>query len=178
MIRRVGSFLRRFRRDQDGVASFDFVLIFPVYFMMFLAAFETGMVMTRQILLDRGMDMAVRIVRLNTAFPPNYDQLKDMICQSAGLIPNCRNSLKLEMWEQDPWGTLVLDNTPDCINRSLPVEPASVYEPGAPNEIMFVRACVHYQPFFPTAIMGTALRDSNGEYQLVTTAIYVTEPTG
>lgn len=176
MTRALRSFLRRFRRDQDGIVAFDFVLIFPVYFMLFLASFETAMVMMRQVLLDRGMEQALRIVRLNTLNPPDYDDMRRMVCEGSGLIANCESSLKLEMWSQDPRGTMTFDATPDCINRELEVQPASVYEPGGQNEIMFVRACVQYSPFFPTAVIGTALTNTAGEYTLVSTSMYVTEP--
>ncbi|MEL6752144.1 MAG: TadE family protein, partial [Pseudomonadota bacterium] len=131
---RLKSLLRRLRRDEEGVATFEFLFLFPVYFILFLASFETAMVMTRQVLLDRGMDMAVRVVRLNTTNPPNYDQLKTMICQGSGLIANCEDSLKLEMWRQDPRGTMTFDSVPDCMDRSLTVQPASVYSVGQQND--------------------------------------------
>ncbi|MEM1234074.1 MAG: TadE/TadG family type IV pilus assembly protein [Pseudomonadota bacterium] len=175
-MRHLKGFLRRFARDEDGVAAFDFVLVFPVFFMLFLASFETGMLMTRQVLLDRGLDQAVRVVRLNTVNPPEYDELKDMVCQASGLIANCDGALKLEMWRQNPRGTMTYDGTPDCIDRSLEVQPASVYGVGDQNQMMFLRACVQYKPFFPTATIGTAITDSNGEYQLVATTVYVSEP--
>lgn len=41
---------------------------------------------------------------------------------------------------------------------------------------MFVRACVQYKPFFPTATLGTAMVNASGEYSLVTTSIFVAEP--
>ena len=176
MIKNFLSFFGRFRRDEDGVVTFEFVFLIPIYIMMLLAAFETAMLMTRQVLLDRGMDMAVRIVRLNTANPPTYDQLKTMICQGSGLIANCEDSLNLEMWRQDPRGTMTFDSYPDCLDRSLDVQPASTYGTGDQDEIMFLRACVSYKPFFPTATMGTALKDAAGEYNLVSTNLYVTEP--
>ena len=176
MIIAISRLLRRFRRDQDGIVAVEFVLILPIYFMLFLASFETAMVMMRQVLLDRGMDMAVRIVRLNTHNPPDYDELKTMICQGSALIANCQDNLKLEMWSQDPRGTLKLKAVPDCIDRELQVQPASAYLVGAQNEIMFLRACVQYKPFFPTATIGTAIVNSFGEYTLVSTSLYVAEP--
>ncbi|MEM6277478.1 MAG: TadE/TadG family type IV pilus assembly protein [Pseudomonadota bacterium] len=169
-------FLRRFARNEDGVVAFDFVLIFPVYFMLFLASFETATLMTRKVLLDRGLDQAVRVVRLNTVNPPDYQELKAMVCQASGLIANCDDSLKLEMWRQNPRGTMTYDSTPDCVDRSLAVQPASVYGVGDQNQVMFLRACVQYKPFFPTATIGTAIADANGEYQLVATTVYVSEP--
>lgn len=175
-MRRLISKLRRGRRDEDGAITVDFVITFPIFFMFLFASFELSFVMMRQVLLDRGVEMAVREVRLNSFNPPEYDELKRMICEGAGLIPNCDNALKLEMYREDPRGTLFLKPEPDCIDRSLPVQPASIYETGGPNEIMIVTACVKYMPFFPTARLGETIVDEFGEYGLVATNMYVTEP--
>ncbi|MEM9854883.1 MAG: TadE/TadG family type IV pilus assembly protein [Pseudomonadota bacterium] len=175
---RLRSFLGRLRRDEEGVASFDFILIFPVYFMFLLASVEAGILMTRQVLLDRGVDMAVRQVRINTLNPPTYVQMRKMICEAAALIPDCENTLKLEMFIQDPRGTFNFKRNPDCIDRSLQNQPASIYTLGSQNQIMFVRACVKYDPVFPTSIVATAVIDGGGEYALVSTNIYVAEPNG
>ncbi|MEM1236818.1 MAG: pilus assembly protein [Pseudomonadota bacterium] len=178
MIRSAASVFRRFRQDQRGAATFDFVIVVPLYVMLLVAAFETGFISLRQVLLDRGMDMAVRYVRLNTGDPPDYVELKDLICDGAGVIDDCENALKLEMEMQDPRGTLVLDSKPDCVNRSLAVQPAEAYETGSDNQIMFLRACVKFTPLFRTAIMGSAIIDEYGEYSVVSTSIYVSEPSG
>ncbi|MEO0485240.1 MAG: TadE/TadG family type IV pilus assembly protein [Pseudomonadota bacterium] len=175
---RLRAFINRFKRDEGGVAAVDFAVVMPLYFVVFLAAFETAMVMTRQVFLDRGVDMAVRVVRLNTSNPPDYDQLKTMICQATAMIENCDTALKLEMFSQDPRGTMTFKSRPDCVNRGLEVQPASIYQPGLQNQIMFVRACVKYEPFFPTAMIGTAIQDVYGEYALVAMSMYVAEPNG
>ncbi len=176
--RHLNRLLQRFRRDDDGVVAFDFVIVFPLYLMLFLAAFETAMLMTRQVLLDRGLDMAIRIVRLNTINPPTYEQFKDMVCDASALIADCDNALRIEMEMQDPRGTLDFPTRPTCVNRSLSIQPAAPYSTGSQNQMMFVRACVKYEPFFPTATFGAAVRDIHGEYVLVSTSIYVTEPNG
>lgn len=178
MIKAARNILRRFRRDEEGVVAFDFVIVLPLYLAFFLASFETGMLMTRQVLLDRGVDQVVRLIRINTLNPPSYSQLRTVVCANAPLIPDCENALKIEMWMQDPRGTMQFRPVPDCVDREEEVQPASIYQLGAQNQIMFVRACVKYEPFFPTAALGGAIRDKHGEYALVATNIYVTEPNG
>ncbi|MEM6728270.1 MAG: TadE family protein [Pseudomonadota bacterium] len=158
--------------------AFDFVIVLPIYLAFFLASFETGMLMTRQVLLDRGVDQVVRLIRLSTLNPPDYEELRRVVCANSPLVPDCENAVKIEMWRQDPRGTMNFKPVPDCVDREEEVQPASIYELGAQNQIMFVRACVKYEPFFPTATMGGALRDASGEYALISTNIYVTEPNG
>ena len=38
----------------------EFVILFPVVITLFIAAFETGMILSRQVLLERSLDEAVR----------------------------------------------------------------------------------------------------------------------
>ncbi|MFV2034455.1 MAG: TadE/TadG family type IV pilus assembly protein, partial [Halocynthiibacter sp.] len=40
-------FLRRFRRGEKGNVTIEFVIIFPVFMIIFLSAFEAGVLMTR-----------------------------------------------------------------------------------------------------------------------------------
>ena len=178
MMQSAKSLFRRFRRDDSGSATFDFVIVMPLYVLLLVAAFETGFISLRQVLLDRGMDMAVRYVRLNTGNPPTYVELKELICQGAGVIDNCDDALKLEMEIQDPRTNLALRSRPDCVNRSLAVQPAEIYQTGSDNQIMFLRACVRFKPLFRTAIMGSAIADEHGEYAIVSTSMYVSEPSG
>ena len=102
MIRTLAKILRLFRRSEEGSATVEFVLVFPMFMVLFTSAFEAGLMMTRHVMLERGLDMAVREVRLNTGAAPSPDQFKEMICEGAGIIPDCMNNLKLEMRPIDP----------------------------------------------------------------------------
>ncbi|MEO0665569.1 MAG: pilus assembly protein [Pseudomonadota bacterium] len=176
MIRAIIQRLRRFGRDESGVITVDYILSLPLYIAIFLMSFETSFIMMRQTMLDRGVDLAVREVRLNTLAPPNYDELKEMVCDTAGLISSCSQNLTLEMYQEDPRGTMSLNAAAQCFDREEEVQPATIYEPGAQNQIMFVRACVRYKPVFPSAILAGAIVDANGDYALTSASIYVTEP--
>ncbi|MEL6607827.1 MAG: TadE/TadG family type IV pilus assembly protein [Pseudomonadota bacterium] len=173
---RLTNILRRLRRDEEGATAFDFVLVFPVFFMLFLASFESGMLMTRQVMLDRGVEQALRIVRLNTFNPPTYDQFHTMVCQGSGMIGDCLNDLRIEMVPFDPFTSFNMNTTPSCTNRSLAVQPATPFQGGADNQMVFVRACVMYRSFFPSLKFGSTLSDGNGEYALTAMGVFVAEP--
>ncbi|MEM1301875.1 MAG: TadE family protein, partial [Pseudomonadota bacterium] len=64
MIKRFLSRLCGLRRDTEGASSIEFVVVFPAAMIIFLSTFEAGMYLTRQVFLDRGLDMAVRDIRL------------------------------------------------------------------------------------------------------------------
>jgi len=70
--------LRDLRRKEDGNATIEFAILFPAFIMIFLSAFESGLLMTRQVLLDRAVDLTVRDIRLRTWLPgppPTHDDL-------------------------------------------------------------------------------------------------------
>ena len=169
----------RFRRGERGTASIEFVLVFPPIFILFVSAYEAGLAQIRSSMLERGLDTAVRDVRLATSSPPSYDELKEMVCAGAMLIPDCLSSLKLEMRRLDPRGTISVPRDADCIDREEEVDPVRSFVAGDENELMFIRACALFKPMFPQTGLGFQLhKDGNGEgeYSLVSMSAFVTEP--
>ena len=51
--------LRRFLRREDGTASLEIVLVLPFFMMLFMSAYEGGMISMRHMMLERGLDLAV-----------------------------------------------------------------------------------------------------------------------
>ena len=87
MIARISQALRRFRRGEDGaVVLIEFVILFPVIFGMFLASVEVSLYSLRQFHLNRGLETAVRYIRLNTRTTITHDMIKTMICDNVGYI--------------------------------------------------------------------------------------------
>ena len=76
MIGRMTSRLRRFFHKEDGNASVEFVLVFPAFLSLLLMSIELGFVTMRHPLLERGLDIAVRELRLGTGTVPQHDQIK------------------------------------------------------------------------------------------------------
>lgn len=123
MIRLIHTFLRRFRRNEDGGPTVEFVVVFVPFIIIFAAAFEMGMMMTRHVMLERGLDMAIREVRLNTSVEVDEEALRTMICNASGLIPDCTNQLKLEMRPVDPRNWSNIPREADCVNVDQPFAP-------------------------------------------------------
>jgi len=174
---RLKTFLRRFHRTEDGSGTIEFVIFTPFFFMIFMSTFELGMLFTRQVMLDRGVDLTVRQIRLGAVFPVDPEVVKEMICDRAMMIPDCMTQLKLEMRPLDPrnWG--MVPNEADCLDRADTSLPLREFTPGVMNELMVLRACVLFDPYFPTTGLGSQLpRQSGDAYALVSTSSFVVEP--
>lgn len=170
--------LARFLPDEDASASVEFVVLFPPIFGLFLATFELGMVLTREAMLDRGLDLTVRDVRLGRVPEVTHDVLKEMICNRAMMIPDCRNQLRLEMVPRDPRAWASLPRELDCVDRANPAEEVREFTPGVSNELMILRVCALIDPYFTPNIMGwPSISRPDGEAFIIhATTAFVIEP--
>ncbi|PWE30523.1 Flp pilus assembly protein TadG [Maritimibacter sp. 55A14] len=174
---------RKFRelvRRDDGVATFEFVLLFPLFVGVMVSGAESGLLLTRYAMLERSLDMAVRTIRLSSGNPVDPDVIRQEICDTATVFEDCMNNLTVEM-------TRVYDSTTDtwafpangvvCVDRDENAEPVVQFQQGAANEVMFVRACVVVDLIFPTAWLGGSLvKDPNGNFQVVAKSAFAIEP--
>ncbi|MDQ2089453.1 TadE/TadG family type IV pilus assembly protein [Marimonas arenosa] len=169
--------LRRFRRSEAGTATVEFAIIFPFYVTLFMTTVELGMITFRHSMLERGLDLAVRDVRLGTGTNPSHDEIKDRICTYAGVLPNCTDNLRLEMTVVDPRNYVSPTASADCIDHSEASNPLRAFVNGAANEMMMLRACYVFSPLFPTAGLGYSLsKDGAGNTAMVATSAFVQEP--
>ncbi|MFT6913008.1 MAG: Flp pilus assembly protein TadG [Paracoccaceae bacterium] len=169
--------LRRFLKVERGTATIEFVLVFPPLMLLFISAFEAGLMQVRHTMLDQGLDKSVRTLRLGTNAPLAYADLKQAICDGAGLIPNCMDNLKLEMVRIDPQTTMNVTVHADCVDRAEPLAPVREYAVGDENDLMLLRACVLFDPMFPTTGLGFQMPKKSGDaYALVSMSSYVSEP--
>ena len=172
----------RFARADDGAASLEFVIVFPVFFGFFLMTYESGMISTRHVMLERGVDVAIRDVRIGQIPNPSAEGLRTRICEVARIIPDCENQLEVEMVRRDPRAWVPLDADVECVNRGAETRPVVDFTNGDNNQLMIVRACVRIDPMLPTTGLGKAIVQSNnddiaqGSYALVTTTAFVVEP--
>lgn len=177
MLNKLAAFFRGTASKDDGNASVEFVLVFPVLLVLFLASFETGLLMIRQVTLERAVDITVRDLRLSNIEDPTQTELRTRICNNAGLIPDCMTSILIEMRpiSTTTWAPLGSDVT--CKERSETLDPVVELNPGAAHEIMLVRVCAVFEPWFPTTHLGMQLhRDELGGYALVASSAFVNEP--
>lgn len=171
------NFLRRFRRDKDGAASVEFVIVAPVYLGIMFSMFEAGWLMTQSMMLERALDVTVRDLRLGLQSDTSHDNFKQLICDKASIIKDCKENVLLELVpisnsSDVPTETVCRDRT-----AGVGVDPVVTFNPGARSEIMYMRACVVIDPLMPGMGLGLHLpKDESGGFALVSYAAFVNEP--
>ena len=168
--------LKRLRRE-DGNATIEFVILFPLFMMLFFSAFEIGLVMVRQVMLDRATDISVRALRLGSWTNPTHDQMKRNICNLAGILPDCMNNIMIELRPVSTTTWTPLPSNPTCVDKDAVISPPITFNGGLQNEMMLVRVCALMKPMFPTTGLGLRLpREGEDYYALVATTAFVNEP--
>ncbi len=165
-----------FIKDQRGNATIEFVIMFPVLMFFVMMVFETGFIATRSVLLERGLDIAVRDLRLGTDPTIDHAKLRKLVCDNSSILVNCERDLILEVVEFDI-NSAYPQNQANCIDRTEEIDPTITFNPGGRSRIMFVRACMIIDPIFPGLGITLGLpRDSSGGFQLVAYTAFMNEP--
>ena len=73
-------------------------------------------------MLERAVDISVRDIRLGNGRVPDFDLVKDQICENSVVMPNCDDSLHVYMQEVDiqPGAIAAVTGEPRCLNRFSP----------------------------------------------------------
>jgi hypothetical protein len=171
---------RRFRRREDGTATIEFVIFVPTVVMIFMASVEAGFYMAKHVMLERGLDLVIRDVRLHNIPPTELNPagLRARICDATPILSDCTSILKIEM-RPVSMATFDMPTVPStCVNRGAAAPPPDEdLLPGGSNELMMVRVCAVQDPIFPSTGIGLQLRaDDLGGYQLAAASVYVNEP--
>lgn len=175
-MRRDPMHIRRFLVDETGAATLEFVCCVPLLLLTIFQVVEVGIITTRTMLLERGVDVAVRDLRLGITPDMTHAKLKDLVCDGALALGGCRQNLILEVVEFDP-AAAYPQNSPNCIDRTGTLNPTISFDAGDRGKLMFVRACVVIDVLFPTVGVGLALpKDSSGGFQLISYSAFMNEP--
>ena len=178
MMRFIPKKIRSFLRDESGsVVTIPFVIWMPVFLAVIVAGMEIGALSIRHTQLERGLDLAVRDVRLGTGENIDHETLKASICENAPILTDCSTMLRLEMiplslrdWTEPP-------RDADCYDSAEPVRPLRQFDPGQPNELMMLRACYKYKPITPAGSVAAAMpKDADGYAAIVSFSAFVQEP--
>lgn len=179
--------MRTFARDEHATATMEFLIMFPIVITMFIAVFENGVILTRQVLMERSLDEGVRLLRLvrnitdeTTGLPRalTSDDIAEAICDNTRSIPKCREVLVVDL-------RVIDTNTYDmpsadvaCVDRrDLSVRPANEFRAGQDNELIVIRVCAVIDRILPFSGFGLNLaRDDTGGLHIVASSIFVNEP--
>ncbi len=173
------SYLKSWFAREDGLTSIEFVAMFPIAMIAFMAAGENAMLNLRQTYLDRALEMTVRELRLGQIASPTVAILRNKICSRMVSVDNCLTNLTLELnVRSTAASTMTVPSlTASCINRATNVEPVLTFDAGVANDMVLVRACLVQDVVFPTSMGGvTVFDDIPDEFQIVSTTAYVNEP--
>lgn len=177
----VNARLRRFIAAEDGGPSIEFVVLFgPLLYLIFMIG-ELGVFMTRSVMLERGLDMAMRDVRLGIVQTEQdeeeIDAVRRRICENAFLLVGCEESLLLEVTPLQDVAAFGSSEV-QCVNTADPnISPADKFTPPGREQITFVRACLVSSPIFPGVGLGAQLpRVEGGGYAIVSETAFMNEP--
>ncbi|MBO9467703.1 pilus assembly protein [Tropicibacter sp. R15_0] len=174
----IKQFTRRFQKEEDGNATVEFAVYFTVFFLILAAAVEIAYINLRHAMLERGVDLATREIRLATGHIPDYSEVRTKICEEATVLDACESNLRLEMVQVDPRDfNATAPNDTDCQNAAEDPRPVRNFVHGQDNQLMLIRACLKYKPMMPTTAIGKELNlDDYGYAQLIVTSAFVQEP--
>jgi hypothetical protein len=177
MMHKVFKHFGRFRRDDSGSMTIEFLFFFVFFVILLVTGVEIAYLNLRHAMLERGVDMVTREIRLATGDIPTYDQVRNRICEEATIVGACTGNLRLEMVQVNPRAFQTVAPDADCQNEKQEPRPVRNFVAGEDNELMLIRACLKYKPILPTTGLGKALhKDAEGYAQMVVTSAFVQEP--
>ena len=162
--------LRRFMRTERASATIEFVVAFPVVFLMFLVVLELAFLMARSTLLQQALDVTMREVRLGVVVNPTVSSLEQRVCSRMTTSADCERSLVLEFTTVDQATFAMPGPRAPCTRRSAAImadRADETYNTGAENELMVVRACM---------VANTITPVLDDAFQLFARSAFVNEP--
>lgn len=167
---------RGFRRE-DGTATVEFVMAVPVLMTIFMASFESGLLMTRSVMLEQSVDITMRELRLGHYNLPDAALIKKEICDRTSILRDCEASTIVELTRINTTNWVLPTGQASCVNRDEEIQIADTFVAQQQNDMMLVRVCVRQDLIFPTSSLGLKLAtDSEGGYSLVAISAFVVEP--
>ncbi|MEM9425573.1 MAG: pilus assembly protein [Pseudomonadota bacterium] len=176
--KKFGDKLRSFGISEKGVASVEFVVVFPFFMGVFLSSYEVAIMNIRAVMMERAVDLAVREIRLAGGAQIEHDDVRAQICRDAILIPECLDVTKIELTrvDRDTW-TVNLEDEADCQDRLDEIKPPKNFQNGAQNDFMLIRVCATVDAVFPNFGVGRSIpKDENGGYIIMSSSAFVNEP--
>lgn len=178
LVKKMRRTLRAFGGSESGVATVEFVVVFPFWVALFLSAYEVAIMNIRAVMLERATDIAVREIRLSGGSVIEHDDVRDLVCDYSILIEDCEDIAKIELArvDRDTWA-VDLEEDADCQDRLDEIKPPKNFQNGTENDLMLIRVCATVDAVFPNFGVGRTIpKDEQGGYRLITHSIFVNEP--
>ncbi|OAN70765.1 hypothetical protein A8B78_04760 [Jannaschia sp. EhC01] len=171
--------IQEFWEDESATATLEFVIVFPLLMIVFIAAFETALILTRQIMLERTLDMSTRVLRLAQGVITDADTVRDTMCANTTLLPDCDTLLTIDLQIIDRNVYDMPSNDQVCAGRGedIVIAPDNEFQVGADNDFLLIRTCLIVDRILPFSGFGLNLtRDDSGGMHMMASTIFVNEP--
>lgn len=176
MIKFMKRLARGFRRE-DGTASVEFVMAVPVLMAIFMASFESGLLMTRSVMLEQAIDITMRELRLGHYVNPDAKLLKSEICKRTVILNDCAANIRIELIQVNKTTWTLPKTSTACINRDQEFQVPDTFMNQTEHDMMLIRVCVRQDLIFPTSGLGLKMAtDSQGGFGLIAISAFVIEP--
>lgn len=142
--------LRRFRRNEDGYSSVELVICATTFMTGFFWVFETGLIMTKQMMLDRAVDIVVRDLRLYNSPTFTHAYIKSRVCEISAVFKDCEQNLNIELDTYDQAAGYTKQFS--CYDKRQDLSPVTAWNPGQRSEIIYLRACIIIDPMMPNGV--------------------------
>lgn len=169
-------FLRRFARAKDGATAIEFGLIAAPFFMIVFGMAEVAMVGLAQTNLDYAVSETGREIRTGRAQLAGVSatDIQASVCESFGrfMAVDCDSNLHIDIRQYEAFTDI--QTAPPIVNGELQTA-GFQYEPGAPSDIVVVRA--YYRWHVMTPLFDRLLANANGgERLIISTMMFRNEP--
>lgn len=164
------------RADEEGGATVEFVLILPVFLLVFLSAIETGLLVVRQALLERAAGITLREIKIDGTGSVSLSQRKQDFCEASILFSQCEQTVFFAFDTIDTESWDLSGNSTGCVDATNTVAPVTEFSPGLSSEVSVIRLCALFDPIFPSTGLGAKLqRTEAGQFAQVVHAAFVSE---
>jgi Flp pilus assembly protein TadG len=143
--------LRRFARARRGSAAVEFGIVALPFFLLTIGLAEISMIGFAQTSLDSGVSETARQIRTGRAQMGGLDQqdIKAMLCTEVNrfMVLDCEENLHIDVSRFDSFVEAGADDVNPIQDDEF--DPPNRYQPGAPSDIVVVRAYYNWQIMTP-----------------------------
>jgi Flp pilus assembly protein TadG len=159
--------LWRLKRSDKGAATIEFAILAVPFFMLFIGILEVSLCFFFENTLVRGMELAVRDVRIGTNFDINA--FKTKVCAEAAVIPDCTGTVYVRLMETT--SVSPVDSQKVCRDGQSGITGVITQ----PETIVTAVGCLKWKLFTP--LMSQFLQTSNDGTRAIAVAFaFRTEP--
>lgn len=152
--------LHRFARDVRGVAALEFAFIAPPFFLLLFSMFEVGLTYTADTVLQSAVNETSRMVRTGQVQGTNLTRLefRQLVCDRINIFLNCDERLQIDVRRFSSFSGAGFT---DPLDASGEFRDDFRFEPGAPCDVILVRAFYKWDPVTPG--LGSALKNMGSD---------------